>query len=91
MAGIAWLVAALRRAGEDVARQRQLQVTIATLGLGIAGGMARILPGGLGGPAWVGVSLVAGAAVLAVYAVLAQRLFVGADVTARAFWSSRFR
>jgi hypothetical protein len=88
VAGIAWLIVALRRAGEDVARQRQLQVTIVTLGLGIAGGMARILPEGLGGPAWVGVSLVAGAAVLAVYAVLAQRLFVGADVTARAFWSS---
>jgi hypothetical protein len=84
-AGIAWLVAALRRAGTDLARRRQLQATLVTLGFGIVGGMARILPEGLGGPRWVGVSLIAVAAVLAVYAVLAQRLFAGADLTARAF------
>ncbi len=84
-AGIAWLVGGFRRAGTDLARRRQLQATLLTLGFGIIGGMARILPEGLGGPRWVGVSLIAVAAVLAVYAVLAQRLFAGAEMTARAF------
>jgi DNA-binding SARP family transcriptional activator len=84
-AGIGWLVAALARAGTDLARRRQLQVTLLTLALGIAGGMARILPEGLGGPRWVGVSFIAVAAVLAVYAILAQRLFAGAELTARGF------
>lgn len=87
-AGIGWLVVALRRAGQDHARQRQIQVMLATLALGISGGMARILPQGMGGPAWVGVSLVAAAAVLAVYTVLAQRLFAGVEMTARAFRAS---
>ncbi|MDQ3689193.1 MAG: hypothetical protein M3406_04000 [Chloroflexota bacterium] len=89
-AGIGWLVAAMRRAGTDLARRRQLQATLITLSLGIIGGMARILPEGLGGPRWLGVSLIALAAVLAVYAVLAQRLFVGAEMTARAFRLSVF-
>jgi DNA-binding SARP family transcriptional activator len=84
-AGVGWLIGALRRAGADVARQRQIQATLMTLSLGIIGGMARILPEGVGGPAWVGVSLIACAAVVAVYAVLAQRLFVGASLTTRAF------
>lgn len=84
-AGIAWLLAALRGAGTDLARQRQLKFTLTTLTLGILGGMARILPEGIGGPRWLGVSMIAVAAVLAVYAVLAQRLFAGAELTARAF------
>jgi DNA-binding SARP family transcriptional activator len=84
-AGIGWLIGALRRAGTDLARRRPLQATLLTLGLGIVGGMARILPEGIGGPRWVGVSLIALAAVLAVYAVLAQRLFAGAELTARGF------
>lgn len=84
-AGIGWLLEALSRSRDDLARRRQLQVTLATVALGVIGGMARILPEGVGGPAWLGVSLVAAAAVLAVYAVLAQRLFVGAQGTARAF------
>jgi DNA-binding SARP family transcriptional activator len=85
VAGIGWLIAGLRSSGEDRARRRQLQVTLATVALGVIGGMARILPEGVAGPAWLGVSLVAAAAVLAVYAVLAQRLFAGAEGTARAF------
>ena len=87
-AGIGWLVAALRRAGDDLARQRQIKVTLLTLGLGIVGGMARILPEGIGGPRWVGISLIASASVLAVYAVLAQRLFSGTRLTMRAFRGS---
>jgi len=84
-AGIGWLVVAMRRADGDTARRRQLQVMLGTLALGITGGMARILPEGIGGPAWVGIGLVAAAAVLGVYAVLAQRLFAGAELTARTF------
>lgn len=87
-AGIGWLIAALRRAGDDVSRQRQIKVTLLTLGLGIVGGMARILPEGLGGPRWVGISLIAAASALAVYAVLAQRLFSGTRLTMRAFRGS---
>jgi DNA-binding SARP family transcriptional activator len=87
-AGLGWLVAALGRAGSDVARRRQLHATLVTLGLGIAGGMARILPEGVGGPAWLGVSLIAAAAAVAVYAVLGQRLFAGATLTTRAYRSS---
>jgi hypothetical protein len=87
-AGIGWLVSALRRAGGDLSRQRQIKVTLLTLGLGIVGGMARILPEGVGGPRWVGISLIAAASVLAVYAVLAQRLFSGTRLTLRAFRAS---
>lgn len=87
-AGIGWLVAALRRAGDDVSRQRQIKVTLLTLGLGILGGMLRILPEGVGGPRWVGISLIAAASVLAVYAVFAQRLFSGTRLTMRAFRGS---
>ncbi|HEU5325493.1 MAG TPA: histidine kinase N-terminal 7TM domain-containing protein [Candidatus Limnocylindria bacterium] len=83
-AGIGWLIAALRNARSDVARQRQLHATLVTLGLGIAGGMARILPEGVAGPPWVGVSMVAAAAAIAVYGVFAQRLFTDAELTGRA-------
>ncbi|HVM25625.1 MAG TPA: hypothetical protein VM253_09535 [Candidatus Limnocylindrales bacterium] len=85
---IGWLVGALRRAGDDVPRQRQLKVMLLTLGIGVVGGMMRILPEEVGGPAWIGVSLIALATVLAVYAVLAQRVFIGAEVTAREFRAS---
>lgn len=82
---LGWLLVGLRSAGEDRARQRQLQVALATVALGVVGGMARILPEEIGGPRWVGVSLVAAATVLAAYAVLAQRVFLGAEVATRAF------
>ena len=83
-AGVAYLVMRLREAGEDRARRRQLQVTLATVVLGVIGGMARILPEEVGGPPWIGVSIVAGATVLAAYAVISQHLFVAADVAGRA-------
>ena len=86
--GIVYLVGGLRAAGEDRARRRQLVFALATMVLGVIGGMARILPEEFGGPRFVGVSLVAAAMVLATYAVLSQHMFVAADVAGRALrWS----
>lgn len=87
-AAVAYLIGALRVAGDDRARQRQVQVALATVALGVLGGMLRILPEQIGGPAWIGVSLIAVTMVLAAYAVLAQHVFLAADVTVRAIrWS----
>ena len=87
-AAIGYLVAGLRAAGDDRARRRQLIVAIATVGVGVIGGMLRILPPELGGPRFVGVTLVAVAVVLATYAVVAQHVFLASDVAARAVrWS----
>ena len=88
MAGVAYLVGALRSAGDDRSRQRQLQFALATVVLGVLGGTLRILPADIGGPPWIGVSLVATAIVLATYAVVAQHVFLAADVAGRAIrWS----
>jgi DNA-binding SARP family transcriptional activator len=82
------LVGSLRRAGDDRARQRQVKVALATVILGVIGGMARILPESIGGPPFVGVSLISVTMVMAAYAVLAQHVFLAADVTVRAVrWS----
>lgn len=87
-AGVVYLVAGLRQAGEDRARQRQLQFALATVVLGVIGAMLRILPESMGGPRWVGVSLITVATVLATYVVLAQHLFLTADAAGRAVrWS----
>jgi len=86
--GIVYLVIGLQAAGDDRARRRQLLFALATMVLGVIGGMARILPEEIGGPRFVGVSLVAVAIVLATYAVLSQHMFVAADVAGRAVrWS----
>jgi hypothetical protein len=86
--GIVYLYIGLRAAGQDRARRRQLLFALATMVLGVIGGMARILPEEIGGPRFVGVSLVAVAMVLATYAVLSQHMFVAADVAGRAVrWS----
>lgn len=86
--GIAFLWAGLQAFGTDEVRRRQLQFAIATIALGILGGMLRILPADIGGPRWLGVSLVAVATVMATYAVVAQHLFVSAPVASRAVrWS----
>ena len=88
VSGIGFLAAALRAFGIDEVRRRQLQFAIATIGFGIVGGMARILPPEIGGPRWFGVSLVALATVMATYAIVAQHLFVSAPVADRAVrWS----
>jgi DNA-binding SARP family transcriptional activator len=86
--GVAYLVAAFRAAGDDRARRRQLAVAVATVVLGVVGGMLRILPENIGGPEWVGVSIVAAATVLATYAILAQHIFVAPAAAERAVrWS----
>ncbi len=85
-AAVAYLAVGLWQAGDDRARRRQLLYALATVVLGVVGGMARILPEEYGGPKWIGVSLVAVAMVMAAYAVLAQHLFISADVAGRAFW-----
>ena len=54
-AALYWIVAALRVAGDDVARQRQLQAALATVGVGALGGVMRILPGVSESDAWIGV------------------------------------
>jgi len=87
-AAVAYLAVGLSGAGDDRTRRRQLLVALATVALGVVGGMARILPEEYGGPKWIGVSLVAAAMVMAAYAVLAQHLFIAADVAGRAFWWS---
>lgn len=88
LSGIGFLGSALRGFGIDDVRRRQLQFAIATIALGILGGMARILPPEIGGPRWFGVTLVALATVMATYAIVAQHLFVSAPVAGRAVrWS----
>ena len=84
LAAIGYLAAALRDSGGDRVRRRQLIVALATVILGVVGGMLRILPTEIGGPRWVGVSLVAVATVLATYAVLAQHIFLAAHVATQA-------
>lgn len=84
LAGVAYLVRGLREARADRVRRRQLLAAVATVVLGVVGGMLRILPTEIGGDRWVGVALVAAATVLATYAVLAQHIFLAPDVTTRA-------
>lgn len=81
---IGYLVSALRDAAADRVRRRQLVVALATVVIGVVGGMARILPPEIGGPRWVGVSLVSVAIVLATYAVVSQHVFLAADAASRA-------
>lgn len=85
---LAWLIMALRGADRDVARQRQLQVALVTVGLGALGGTLRFTPPLSDSDPWLGVSLVMASVVTAAYAVFAQRIFFSADVAARTFRSS---
>lgn len=87
--GIGFLIVGLREAGPDRTRRRQLTVAVATVTLGVLGGMLRILPEEIGGPRWLGVSVIAISTVAAAYAVLSQHIFVAAEVAERAVrWSA---
>jgi hypothetical protein len=84
-AAIAWVALALRDAGPDRARRRQLQVTLLALVIGTLGGILRIAPPFSDGEPWVGVSLVTLSVVLASYAVFAQGMFFAPEIAGRAF------
>ena len=85
LAAVAWIVVALRNAGPDPARRRQLMVTLLTVVLAIAGAVARFTPPLSDTDPWLGVSLIAISMVLAAYAVLAQGVFLSAELATRAF------
>jgi hypothetical protein len=85
LAAIIWIAAALRTAGGDRARRRGLVAALATVLVGAAGGVIRFLPGPADTDAWIGVSLVTLAMVLAAYAVFAQGVFLAPEVAGKAF------
>ncbi|HET6380499.1 MAG TPA: BTAD domain-containing putative transcriptional regulator [candidate division Zixibacteria bacterium] len=82
---LGWIIVALRKAGGDVARRRQLQAALATVAVGALGGAVRFTPPLSDTDRWLGVSLVTLAAILATYAVFAQRIFFSAEVAGRTF------
>lgn len=87
LTAVAVLASARRRAWPDRARRRQLSVAMATILLGVLGGVLRIGPREIVDE-WVGVALVAAATALATYAVVAQHLFITTDAAERAVrWS----
>jgi DNA-binding SARP family transcriptional activator len=82
---LAWIVVALRHAGDDLARQRQLQAALATVAVGAVGGAVRFTPPLSDTDRWLGVSLITLSVILATYAVFAQRIFFSAEVAGRTF------
>ena len=82
---IAWISAALRRAGEDASQLRPLLAALATVAVGAVGGVIRILPGPADTDPWIGVSLITLAMVLAAYAVFAAGVFLAPGMADRAF------
>lgn len=86
--GARWLLQALGIAVPGSLRQRQVRAALATVVTGGVGGGMRFLPvvGQL--DAWIGVSLVAMAVVLAAYAVFSAGIFFGPAVAGRAFQTS---
>jgi len=88
--GARWLLRALDQAPPGTLRQGQVRAALATVVTGGIGGGMRFLPviGRL--DAWIGVSLVALAVVLAAYAVFSAGIFFGPAVAGRAFRTSLF-
>ncbi len=85
---IGWSVAAWRGAAGDRARSGQALAALATVSVAALGGTLRLLPETLGGPKWVGVSLVTASLLLATYAVLARSVFLTPRAARRAFRTS---
>ncbi|HSK51920.1 MAG TPA: BTAD domain-containing putative transcriptional regulator [Clostridia bacterium] len=83
-----WLLGVAREAEPGSLRERQLRAALATVLTGAVGAALRVLPVIGEGPAWIGVSLVAVAIVLAAYTVFAAGIFLGPSVASRAFWTS---
>ena len=84
-AAIAWMSLALRDAGPDRARRRQLQVTLLALVVGTVGAVLRITPPLSDSDPWIGVALVTLSVVLTSYAVFAQGIFFAPEIAGRAF------
>ena len=85
--GAAWLVQA-PRVQSGSARRQQLAAALATVVAGAVGAAMRVTPGISENDAWIGVSLVMTAIVLAAYAVFSAGIFFGPAVAGRAFRTS---
>ena len=85
--GAIWLVQAARIEG-GTTRRRQLAAALATVVAGGVGAALRVTPGISEHDAWIGVSLVSFAIVLAAYAVFSAGIFFGPTVAGRAFRTS---
>lgn len=86
--GAWWLVRASRGAEAGTLRRRQLRATLVTILAGGFGASLRFLPGIGDADAWIGVSFVTLAIVLATYAVFSAGIFFGPAVAGRAFATS---
>jgi hypothetical protein len=86
--GAWWLLRASRRAEAGTLRRRQLRATLVTIVAGGVGASLRFLPGIGEADAWIGVSFVTLAIVLATYAVFSAGIFFGPAVAGRAFATS---
>lgn len=86
--GAWWLLRASRRAEAGSLRRRQLRATLVTIVAGGIGASLRFLPGIGEADAWIGVSFVTLAIVLATYAVFSAGIFFGPAVAGRAFATS---
>jgi DNA-binding SARP family transcriptional activator len=83
-----WSYRAWAGSAGDRARRGQTGAALLTVATAAIGGVMRLLPADLGGPKWVGVSLVTVAVLFATYAVLAQSVFLTPHAARRAFRSS---
>ena len=76
------------RARGDRARSGQTLAALATISLASIGGTLRFLPREVGGPNWVGISLITASLVVAAYAVFGQGIFLSRAAIRNAFRSS---
>lgn len=88
LAAAVWLILAWRRAEPATLRRWQLLAALATVVVGTIGALLRILPVIGDADAWIGVSFIALALVLAAFAVFSAGIFFGTSVAGRAFASS---
>ncbi len=86
--GTWWLLRASRTAEAGSLRRRQLRATLVTILAGGLGASLQFLPGIGEADAWIGVSFVTLAIVLATYAVFSAGIFFGPAVAGRAFATS---
>ena len=85
---IIWLTGAARAPDAAGLRRRQLAAALGTVLMGGFGAALRILPGIGDADAWIGVSFVSIAVILATYVVVSGGIFFGAAVAGRAFRTS---